>query len=640
MILLTASNIKKMFLDETLFDGVSFNVDSADKIGFVGVNGAGKSTLFKIINGELDCDGGEIFRSKGLNIGYLEQYACADSGRTIWEELLTVFDEVISIERELDDIRYDIEAESAPLEELINRQTALQERFSELDGFYYKSKIKGVLLGLGFGEEEFSLEVGKLSGGQKTRVALGKILLSSSNLLLLDEPTNHLDIESVEWLEGFLQSYKGAFIVISHDRYFLDRVTNKTFELEAGRFRSFGGNYSAYAAQREIDKKTEERNYENTVREIERLEGIVEQQRRWNRERNIRTAESKLKVIDKLEKELVKPKNDDEEMRFEFKAVPGGGNDVIITEGLGMKFGEKRLFSDADMLITKGERVFLLGPNGCGKTTLLKILLGMYEPTEGSCRFGANIHVGYYDQIQENLSMDKTIFDEIYDEYPMLTQTEIRNALAVFLFRGEDVFKEISKLSGGERARVELVKLMLKKTNLLIMDEPTNHLDIESREALEAALSGYDGTILMVSHDRYFINKTADRVIQLTENGIRSFNGGYDDSVKAISETAETETKTQSAGAADYKEQKRIEAKKRKAANDFKKTEDRITELEERAEELTEEINDPATAVIYEKVAELSEQINGINAELEELYEQWESLREAIEEYGMENDVY
>ena len=640
MILLTASNIKKMFLDETLFDGVSFNVDSADKIGFVGVNGAGKSTLFKIINGELDCDGGEIFRSKGLNIGYLEQYACADSGRTIWEELLTVFDEVISIERELDDIRYDIEAESAPLEELINRQTALQERFSELDGFYYKSKIKGVLLGLGFGEEEFSLEVGKLSGGQKTRVALGKILLSSSNLLLLDEPTNHLDIESVEWLEGFLQSYKGAFIVISHDRYFLDRVTNKTFELEAGRFRSFGGNYSAYAAQREIDKKTEERNYENTVREIERLEGIVEQQRRWNRERNIRTAESKLKVIDKLEKELVKPKNDDEEMRFEFKAVPGGGNDVIITEGLGMKFGEKRLFSDADMLITKGERVFLLGPNGCGKTTLLKILLGMYEPTEGSCRFGANIHVGYYDQIQENLSMDKTIFDEIYDEYPMLTQTEIRNALAVFLFRGEDVFKEISKLSGGERARVELVKLMLKKTNLLIMDEPTNHLDIESREALEAALSGYDGTILMVSHDRYFINKTADRVIQLTENGIRSFNGGYDDYVKAISETAETETKTQSAGAADYKEQKRIEAKKRKAANDFKKTEDRITELEERAEELTEEINDPATAVIYEKVAELSEQINGINAELEELYEQWESLREAIEEYGMENDVY
>ena len=292
------------------------------------------------------------------------------------------------------------------------------------------------------------------------------------------------------------------------------------------------------------------------------------------------------------------------------------------------------------MLITKGERVFLLGPNGCGKTTLLKILLGMYEPTEGSCRFGANIHVGYYDQIQENLSMDKTIFDEIYDEYPMLTQTEIRNALAVFLFRGEDVFKEISKLSGGERARVELVKLMLKKTNLLIMDEPTNHLDIESREALEAALSGYDGTILMVSHDRYFINKTADRVIQLTENGIRSFNGGYDDYVKAISETSETETKTQSAGAADYKEQKRIEAKKRKAANDFKKTEDRITELEERAEELTEEMNDPATAVIYEKVAELSEQINGINAELEELYEQWESLREAIEEYGMENDVY
>ena len=632
MILLTASNIKKMFLDETLFDGVSFNVDSSDKIGFVGINGAGKSTLFKIINGEMDYDSGEIFKSKGLKIGYLEQYACADSQNTIWEEMLTVFDEVISIEQELEDIRFDIENKTSDLEQLINRQNTLQERFSELEGFYYKSKIKGVLLGLGFSEEEFSLEVGKLSGGQKTRVSLGKILLSNSNLLLLDEPTNHLDIESVEWLEGFLQGYKGAFIVISHDRYFLDKVTNKTFEMEAGRFRSFNGNYTAYAAQREIDKKTEERNYENTVREIERLEGIVEQQRRWNRERNIKTAESKLKVIEKLEKDLVKPQNDDEEIRFSFKAIQGGGNDVVITEGLGMRFGDKRLFSNADMLITKGEKVFLLGPNGCGKTTFLKIIMGMYEPTEGEYKLGANIHVGYYDQIQENLSMDKTIFDEIYDEYPTLTQTEIRNALAVFLFRGEDVFKEIKKLSGGERARVELVKLMLKKTNLLIMDEPTNHLDIESREALESALSDYDGTILMVSHDRYFINKTADRILYLSPDGIKSFNGGYDDYVKAIESRVDEPEKKVSSGAIDYKEQKRLEAKKRKVANDFKKTEEKITETEDKITELGESLNDPSIATDYEKISEISQSIDALNAELEALYEEWERLQTEMEE--------
>ena len=636
MILLTASNIKKMFLDETLFDGVSFNVDSTDKIGFVGVNGAGKSTLFKIINEEMDYDSGEIFRSKNLNIGYLEQYACADSGRSIWDEMLTVFNDVIEIEHELEDIRFDIENNSGDLSSLINRQTALQDKFSELDGFYYKSKIKGVLLGLGFSEEQFSLSVDKLSGGQKTRVSLGKILLSSSNLLLLDEPTNHLDIESVEWLEDFLQSYKGAFIVISHDRYFLDRVTNKTFEMEAGRFRSFNGNYSAYAAQREIDKKTEERNYENTMREIERLEGIVEQQRRWNRERNIKTAESKMKVIERLEKELIKPMNDNEEINFSFKAVQGGGNDVIITEGLGMRFGEKRLFSNADMMIKKGEKVFLLGPNGCGKTTLLKILMGMYTPTEGDYKIGANIHIGYYDQIQENLSMDNTVFDEIYDDYPTLTHTEIRNALAVFLFRGEDVFKEIKKLSGGERARVELVKLMLKKTNLLIMDEPTNHLDIESREALETALSEYDGTILMVSHDRYFINKTADRVLYLSPEGIRSFNGGYDDYVKALEQREVIIEKKESGGAVDYKEQKRIEARKRKAVNDFNKTEQAINDTEEEITSLTEELNNPELSADYTKLAEISSQIEELNKTLEKLYSDWEALQAEIEELGIE----
>lgn len=633
MILLNGSSIKKMFLDETLFDNVSFNVDSADKIGFVGVNGAGKSTLFKIITGDMDYDEGEIFRNKNLKIGYLDQYSVNGSEKSIWDETLTVFSEVIEIEQQLDEIRFDIENKIGDLDALVKKQTALQERFSELDGFYYKSKVKSTLMGLGFSEDEFSLCVDKLSGGQKTRVALGKILLSDANLLLLDEPTNHLDIESVEWLEDFLKSYNGAFIVISHDRYFLDRVTNKTFELENMRFRSYNGNYSAYMAQREIDKKTEQRNYDNTMREIQRLENVVEQQRRWGREKNIKTAESKIKVIERLENSLVTPTAEAEDMYFSFKACAGGGQDVLETQSLGMAFGENKLFSNVDMLIKKGEKVFLLGPNGCGKTTLLKIIMGEYEHTEGEYKIGANIHIGYYDQIQENLHMDKTVIDEVWDEYPNMTQTQIRNALAVFLFRGEDVFKEIHKLSGGERARVELVKLMLKSVNLLIMDEPTNHLDIESREALENALTDYDGTMLMVSHDRYFINKLADRILYLTPNGIESYSGGYD-SFTARNTVKEEKKTTDSA--LDYKEQKRLEAEKRKTINRFRKVEELIEQLEEEIEALNGEMAKPEYAADFTKLAELSGEAEKKNSELEELMLEWEELQLEIEEKGYE----
>lgn len=633
MILLNGSNIKKMFLDETLFDNVSFNVDSADKIGFVGVNGAGKSTLFKILIGDMDYDEGEIFRNKNLKIGYLDQYSVNGSEKSIWEETLTVFSEVMETENQLDEIRFDIENNIGDLDSLVRRQTALQEKFAELDGFYYKSKAKSTLTGLGFSEDEFGLCVDKLSGGQKTRVALGKILLSDANLLLLDEPTNHLDIESVEWLEDFLKSYNGAFIVISHDRYFLDRVTNKTFELENMRFRSYNGNYSEYMKQREIDKKTEQRNYDNTMREIQRLEGVVEQQRRWNREKNIKTAESKMKVIERLEKELVVPTAENEEMTFSFKACIGGGQDVLETSNLGMSFDDNRLFHDVDMLIKKGEKVFLLGPNGCGKTTLLKIIMGEYEQTEGEYKIGANIHIGYYDQIQENLNMDKTVIDEVWDEYPNMTQTQIRNALAVFLFRGEDVFKEIHKLSGGERARVELVKLMLKSVNLLIMDEPTNHLDIESREALENALADYDGTMLMVSHDRYFINKIADRILYLTPNGIESHVGGYD---SFTSRTAVKEEKKQNDKALDYKEQKRLEAEKRKTINRFKKVEELIEQLETEVEEINTEMQNPKYSTDFTKLAELSKTAEEKNAEIESLMEEWEQLQITIEENGYE----
>ena len=588
MILLNGSNIKKMFLDETLFDSVSFNVDSNDKIGFIGVNGAGKSTLFKIITGDMDYDEGEIFKNKGLRVGYLDQYSVNGSEKSIWEETLTLFADVIEMENQLDEIRFDIENNNGNIDELVKRQTSLQEAFAERDGFYYKSKVKSTLTGLGFSEDEFDLCVDKLSGGQKTRVALGKILLSDANLLLLDEPTNHLDIESVEWLEDFLRNYSGAFIVISHDRYFLDRVTNKTFELENGRFRSYNGNYSAYMAQREIDKKTEQRNYDNTMREIQRLENVVEQQRRWGREKNIKTAESKMKVIERLEKDLNAPMQSPEEMEFTFKACAGGGQDVVQTENLGMAFD--------------------------------------------SYKIGANIHIGYYDQIQENLNMDKTVIDEVWDEYPNLTQTQIRNALAVFLFKGEDVFKEIHKLSGGERARVELVKLMLKSVNLLIMDEPTNHLDIESREALENALSDYDGTMIMVSHDRYFINKLADRILYLTPNGVESYSGDYDSFVAR--ETVKTEQKTESAGHLDYKEQKRLEAEKRKTLNRFAKVEDEISNKESEVEELSKELENSDIATDYVKAGEITDKITELQDKIESLMEEWERLQMIIEESG------
>ncbi len=637
MILLNGSNLEKIFSGEALFNNVSFNIEDSDKIGLVGVNGAGKSTLFKIIIGDIDADNGEVFKNKDLSIGYLDQYALSDSDLSIWDEVATAFCEVIEIEKQLDELRFDIENKNGDIETLVNRQVELQDKFSELDGFYYKSKIRGTLLGLGFSEEEFNLSVSNLSGGQKTRVSLGKLLLSRANLLLLDEPTNHLDIDSVEWLEDFLRGYNGAFVVISHDRYFLDRVTNKTFELRSGRLRVYNGNYTEYMRQSEVERLSEERSYENTKKEIERLEGIVEQQRRWNREKNIKTAESKLKVIEKLEKDLVKPDAKQEAMNFKFEAMQGGGQDVLITKNLSKSFDNEPLFKNADVFIKKGERVFLTGPNGCGKTTFLKIVLGMYEPTQGSATIGANIVTGYYDQLQENLDMEKTVLDELYDEYPDMTLTELRNALAVFMFKGEDVFKKIEKLSGGERARVELAKLMLKKNNFLIMDEPTNHLDIDSREALENALTGYDATMLMVSHDRYFINKLADRILYMTPDGIVSFMGNYDEFLeKRKTEEKETIVKTDSDAKLDYQERKKAQAQKRKVINRFKKVEEEISELEEKITVKETELQNPEIATDYIKLGEISDEIAKMNETLDTMYSEWEDLQSTIEESGYE----
>ncbi len=637
MILLNANNLNKTFVDQTLFSGVSFSIDERDKIGFIGANGAGKSTLFKIIAGLMDSDGGEIYKSKLTKIGYLEQHACTDPNRTIMEEILSGFGELCQIEAQLEDIRYDIDRQSGDLDMLIRRQTVLTDRYEELGGYVYKSLIRSSLIGLGFSENDFTMPVRELSGGQKTRVSLCRLLLSDANLLLLDEPTNHLDIESVEWLEGFLQSWSGSFIIISHDRYFLDRVTNRTFELGGGQLRTYTGGYSEYLKQREVERKTEERSYTNTMRQIQRLEGIVEQQRRWNREKNIKTAQSKEKIIEKLEDSLQLPQKERGDISFSFKAAPGGGQDVLITDDLGVSFGYKSIFNNCSTHIVKGERVFLLGANGCGKTTYIKTILGKYSPDSGSVTIGANIKTGYYDQIQENLSLDKTVFDELHDEYPNMTETQLRNALAVFLFRGDDVFKEINKLSGGERARVELVKLMLTPVNFLIMDEPTNHLDIDSREALENALSGYEGTMLIVSHDRYFINKLADRIIYMTESGFRNFIGGYDDFIESrqrLGETNAASVSTEKPKNADYSEQKRRQSEKRRVLSRFEKVEQLIDELEMSITRINEEMAMPEYASDFTRLGELSSEADKMNNELDSLMNEWEKLQSEIEEKG------
>lgn len=633
--LITGTGLKKAFSERVLFENASFSIDNNDRIGFVGSNGVGKSTFFKMLIGEELIDDGELFKSKQLKIGYLDQYACHDTDKTVFDEVLTVYSDLMDIEQELDNIRYEIEACADDVDSLIKRQTELNDRLAERDGFFYKNKVRSTLIGLGFSEEQLTMPAAKLSGGQKTRLELAKILLSDSNLLLLDEPTNHLDIASVEWLEEFLRGYKGAFIVISHDRYFLDRVTDKTFEIYSGRFVSFNGNYSKYTVQKETLELTREREYENTMREITRLEGVIKQQRQWNHEKNIKTAESKQKVVDKLRESLEEPDKAEADIDFKFRSYEGGGNDVLSVSDVKMSFEGEKLFDNISFEIKKGEKIFLLGPNGCGKTTLLKIILGQLKEKGGIVKIGTDIIIGYYDQIQENLSPEKTVIDEVWDEFPKLTQTEIRNALAALLFRGEDVFKEISTLSGGERARVLLVKLMLKKVNLLIMDEPTNHLDINSREALEKALSGYGGTMLMVSHDRYFINKLADKIYYMTENGIVSYFGNYDDfsaKYKNISpDSSEAEVKGEKQGAVDYKERKRRESARRKAVNAAARAEEQITILETENEELQTRLLEPDVATDYQKATEITEKISENEEKLTQLLEEWEQLSVQIE---------
>ncbi len=631
MSLLSLSKVNKYFGERCLFENVSFSVEDHDKIGLIGANGCGKTTLFKMILESDAHDGGDIFLPKSTSVGYLEQHVGLNSNLTVYEEVLTVFSHLKEMEEKMLELTGNIEAGIGDAEENADRLHKLTEKYKEKDGYTYKNIARSSLIGLGFSEDDLDKPFSLLSGGQKTRVCLCKILLSGSNLLLLDEPTNHLDIASVEWLENFLANYKGAFIVISHDRYFLDKVTNKTFELEYQHLTTFDGNYTRYLKLKEENEKYIERRYENTMREIKRIEGIIEQQKRWNRERNIKTAEHKQKSVDRLKETLVIPKEELDNIKPHFEITRTGANEVLDVKNLSKSFGENRLFSNLNLLIRRGERVFLLGDNGCGKTTLFKLLINKEKPDTGEIKIGASVDVGYFDQTQATLDYAKTLFDEVADDFPDLTITEVRNALAGFLFKADDAFKFISELSGGERARLMLLKLMLKKANFLLLDEPTNHLDIKSREMLENALEKYQGTIFAISHDRYFINKLSSRILRLNNKAVESYDGNYsyflEKSAKISLEQKATEVKTVSSEKEDYLLKKKNARDERKRKNRIEKLEAEIAITEDNIAKNEQELTLPENVSDYVKCAQLTEEINELNEKLLILYEEWESLQ-------------
>ncbi len=628
--LISVKNGKKFFGEERLFENLSFHIDEGDRIGLVGVNGAGKTSLFKVLTDEMLLDEGEIYINPLLKIGYMRQNIEYNSDKNVWQEVLAEFSHLTEIEFELDEIHDELE-KGIDTESKIKRQDYLMEEYKKEGGFEYKSRIKGALIGLGFSEADFERKFKSLSGGEKTRLLLCRLLLGKYDLLLLDEPTNHLDMSSILWLEGFLKSYKGAFIVISHDRYFLDKTTNKTMGMEHGKIETYEGAYSEFIKKKESNDASKLKKYLLRKKEIKRIEGIIEQQKRWGREKNIKTAESKQKMIERIRESMESPEEAEKAIDFDFKVKSGGANEVLVLEDIKKSFGTKNVLSGCDMKIMKGERVFLLGDNGCGKTSLLKVILNLEKADSGYLRIGNGIYLGYYEQQHTSLSPEKTVYDEISDTYPTMGRTEIRSALAAFLFRGEDCFKEIKSLSGGEKARVLLCKIMLSENNFLILDEPTNHLDIFSKEALEDALSSYEGTILAVSHDRYFINSLADKIYKMEEGRLYLYDGDYDyymEKSKEIGERSEGK-KEVSDKALDYKMKKERESLIRKAENLLKRTEEEISSCEEKIEQLTnlmfsEEGSDAEKALLWHN--EKTE----IEEKLASLYETWEEVSEEL----------
>lgn len=634
---LSVRNLTMIFIERNLFTDVSFDVEERDKVGFIGANGVGKTTLFKILNGEISPVSGTVTFSKNVRPGYMEQHACNNPRADVYHELLSVFDYLSDMETEISALAHQIDNKSGNLDELVERQTMLIEQFERAGGLTYKSRTRSALLGLGFSENDFTMPVGNLSGGQRSKLCLAKLLLSQSNMLLLDEPTNHLDIDAIAWLEGFLRDFKGAMIIISHDRYFLDNVTNKTIELEHNRAMVYTGSYSEFVKKKESVNESLKNKYEHDLKEIKRIEGIVEQQKRWGQAHNFITAASKQKEADRIKDQLVAPESELETMRMHFEPRCESGNDVLICKNLAKSFDDKQLFKNVDIHIRKGERVFIIGGNGCGKTTLFRILTGKTPMDSGEYDYGANVEIGYFDQMQQNLDLSKTALDEVWDTFPNMTQTEVRSALASFLFKGDEVFKPLSKMSGGERARVSLLKLMLKGSNFLLLDEPTNHLDASSREELEKTLLDYSGTMLIVSHDRYFINKIADRILLLTNNGVKEYLGNYDyylerttaekQGVVFTGSKKEKKEKPQN----DYFLQKQKQSEERKRQTKLKKAEAEIERLDEEIAKTQELLSSEEVAADYEKLMELSKLLEDLQKQQEEQYEIWEELESMAE---------
>lgn len=635
--ILACQNISKAFGTDEIIQQASFHIEDNEKAAIVGINGAGKTTLLKIIMGELEADKGEVILAKNRTIGYLPQNPEIQGNRTIYEEVLSAKEELITLQETLVSMEEKMSSlDGTELEQFMESYNRLNLEFERKGGSSYKSEITGVLKGLGFTQEEFSKNMQSLSGGQRTRVCLGKLLVTKPDVILLDEPTNHLDIGSITWLETFLLNYKGAVVIVSHDRYFLDRVVHKVVELDRHKVSVFQGNYSDYAVKKAQVREAQLKRYYNQQREIKHQEEVIAKLKSFNREKSVKRAESREKMLDKIER-LEKPAEEHTDIHLNLEPRIISGNDVLKVEHLAKAFPGQTLFSDIFFEIKRGERVALLGDNGTGKTTILKIINGMAEADGGTLSLGTNVHIGYYDQEHQVLHMEKTLVEEISDAYPDLTNTEIRNVLAAFLFTGDEVFKRVSDLSGGERGRLSLAKLMLSEANFLILDEPTNHLDITSKEILEQALNRYTGTVFFVSHDRYFINKTATRILNLTGETIVNYIGNYDyylekcreltriyvpGQEEAVKPEAESESKL------DWKQQKEAQARQRKLENDRKRTEDAIEKYEQRIAELEEAFLDSETATNPAKLQELHKEYEEKQQELEELYEKWEELME------------
>ena len=640
--ILACQNINKAFGTNVILKDASFHIEEKEKAAIVGINGAGKSTLLKIIMKQIPADSGEVILAKDRTIGYLAQHEAVSSGNTIYEELLEVKQDIFELERHIRTLELQMKSKSGgELEQTLELYNRLNTEFEQKNGYACKSEIVGVLKGLGFTEDEFSKQVDTLSGGQKTRVALGKLLLAKPDLILLDEPTNHLDMQSIAWLENFLINYSGAVIIVAHDRYFLNRVVSKVIEIDHAKATTFLGNYSAYSEKKAQLRDSQLKAWMNQQREIKHQQEVIDKLKSFNREKSIKRAESREKMLEKMEV-LDRPDTEVQELKLSLEPRFPSGNDVLRVEGLAKSFGDHTLFTDLDFEIKRGERVALIGNNGTGKTTILKIINELLAADAGSFTLGSKVCIGYYDQEHHVLHMEKTLFEEISDDYPTLTNTEIRNVLAAFLFTGDDVFKRISDLSGGERGRVSLAKLMLSEANFLILDEPTNNLDILSKEILEQALNRYTGTVFYVSHDRYFINQTATRILELTGNTLVNYIGNYDyylekkDELTKIYVPSATEEETASlpsssaetAGKLTWQQQKEEQARIRKRQNELKKTEDRIHVLEVRDKEIDELMMQEEVFTNVAKCVELNKEKTAVNEELEQLYERWEELAE------------